>query len=305
MYKSDISKVNRTTESPEFPDVILLDNTNACNLRCTMCDHKNIKKYRKIQKMDWDLYKKIIDEIAIEKPQARIWQIFYGDPFLCLDMPERIKYAKGRGLKDVVLNTNGVLMTKEKSRAVIEAGLDVMYVGIDAADKMTYEQIRVGGDFTAAKANTLMYRDLLRKIGRPEQNLFVQFVVSDLNINEVDRFKKYWVSEGVNVKIRPKVSWAGLVDASNLRPNSEVERKPCYWIVRTVNICADGSVAFCTADVHCRVKCGDANTMTIREIWRGDLEKYRIMHSENRFDELPPMCRDCSDWQSSYADYYQ
>ena len=63
MQKSDISKATRIEEAKDFPEVVLIDNTNACNLNCSMCDHHNVRKHRKIQTMDWDLYTRIIDEI--------------------------------------------------------------------------------------------------------------------------------------------------------------------------------------------------------------------------------------------------
>lgn len=302
-YVSDISKANRTEEASAFPRTVLIDNTNACNLRCSMCDHPNIKKYRKIQVMDVELYRKIIDEVAAENPQTRIWQIFFGDPFMCRDMPWRIKYAKDKGIKDVVLNSNGVLMSPEKGRAVIEAGLDAMYVGVDAAKAETYDKIRVGGNFDKAVANVLAYRDALREVGKPHQKLFVQFVVSEQNEDEVDAFREFWTGQGVNVKIRPKISWAGLIDATNLRDNSQVERKPCYWLMQTINICADGRVALCSADIHCRVPCGDVSSTSVKEVWQTGLKAIRDMHKENRFDELPDMCRNCSDWQSAYAEF--
>ncbi len=304
MTKSNIlDKVDRTTEAVGFPAVVLIDNCNACNLRCSMCDHPNMTKHRKVQIMEMRLYRKIIDEIATENPSARVWQIFFGDPFMCRDMPERIRYAKDKGLIDVVLNTNGMLMKPEKARAVIEAGLDAMYVGIDAAKADTYEKIRVGGKFETAVANVLAYRDILKDIGRPDQKLFVQFVVSDINEGQVEDFKAFWTSQGVNVKIRPKVSWAGLVSANNLQENSQVGRRPCYWLMRTINICADGRAALCSVDVHCRVPCGDVNTSSIKELWANLLKEYRQIHQQGRFDALPQMCRDCRDWQSGYADF--
>jgi len=301
--RSDISKADRVSEAAEFPEVILIDNCNACNLQCSMCDHKNMKQYRKVQLMDMGLYKKIIDEIAIENPEARVWEIFFGEPCVCQDMAKRIQYAKDRGLKDVVLNSNGVMMTEERAKAFIQAGLDAMYVGIDAATESIYNQVRVGGKFSKAVENVLKYRDLLQKYGTRQQKLFVQFVVSDMNEHEVEAFEAFWKRNGVNVKIRPKVSWAGLVDATNLQDNEKVIRKPCYWLMRTINICADGLVAFCSVDVHCRVQCGDVKTQSINEIWQSKLEEYRKMHQEKRFAELPEMCRECADWQSAYADF--
>ena len=73
--------------------------------------------------------------------------------------------------------------------------------------------------------------------------------------------------------------------------------------MRTINICADGLVAFCSVDVHCRVQCGDIKTQSIKEIWQGNLNEYRKMHKEERFGELPKLCRECADWQSAYADF--
>lgn len=304
-YKSDIKKADRTQEASDFPMVVLIDNTNACNLRCSMCDHHNMRKYRKIQTLDFDLYTRIIDEIALERPDARVWQIFFGDPFLCKDMPKRIKYAKDKGLTDVVLNTNGMLMTPEKGRAIIESGLDAMYVGVDAHNPETYKQIRVGGDYHTTVANVLAYRDNLEKYGTAGQRLFVQFVVSDINEDQVEDFKAFWGDAGVAVKIRPKLSWAGLVEATNLRANESVQRKPCYWLMRTINICADGRVALCSIDVHCRVPSGDVRTASIKELWQnGPLQKYRRLHLDGDFDELPEMCRQCTDWQSGYAEFH-
>jgi MoaA/NifB/PqqE/SkfB family radical SAM enzyme len=302
-YKSNLEKADRTTEAVDFPETILIDNCSACNLQCSMCDHKNIRKYRKVQTMDFDLYKKIIDEVARVKPDARVWEIFFGDPFLCRDMPKRIAYAKNLGLQDVVLNTNGVLMTSDKAEAVIKAGLDAMYVGIDGATKETYNKIRTGGDFDKTLDNVLRYRNLLAKCGNGSQQLYVQFVVSDINEHEVDVFKAFWSARGVNVKIRPKVSWAGLVGAYNLYSNTEVDRKPCYWLMRTMSICANGRVALCAVDLHCRVPCGNVCNKSLKELWQGKLKKFRSMHKERRFGELPEMCRNCMDWQSGYAEF--
>ena len=64
--------------------------------------------YASIYDMDIDIYERLIDEIAVENPEAWVWEIFFGDPFMCRDMAKRVRYAKDKGLKDVVLNSNGV-----------------------------------------------------------------------------------------------------------------------------------------------------------------------------------------------------
>ena len=302
-YKSNISRLDRIQNIVDFPKVVLIDNCSACNLKCSMCDHVNIRNYRKVKTMDFDLYTKIIDEIALENPDARVWQIFFGDPFLCKDMPRRLHYAKDNGLTDVVLNSNGAMMTADKAKKYIDAGLDALYVGIDAFSPEVYSKIRVGGYYKKAVDNVLMYRDLLNQYGNDNQKLYVQFVECDLNEHEKEDFKDFWTGEGINVKIRPRISWAGLIEADNLHNNADVERKPCYWLMQTMNICADGRVAFCSVDIHCRVNCGDVKKDSLKKIWNSSLNKYREMHEKYRFEELPELCRNCSDWQSAYADF--
>ena len=71
-YKSDIDRADRTVSTESFPSVVLIDNCNACNLRCSMCDHVHMKQYRRVQLMDRGLYHKIIDEIAVEIVRIRI-----------------------------------------------------------------------------------------------------------------------------------------------------------------------------------------------------------------------------------------
>ena len=214
--------------------------------------------------MDFGLYRELIEEIARENPNVRVWEIFFGDPFLCRDIPKRIAYAKQAGLHDVVLNTNGALMTPEKSKAVIQAGLDSMYVGIDAVTETTYNQIRIGGDFDKVVNNVLSYYDLLHKFGNRKQEVYLQFVVNDLNEYEVDDFVAFWSRKDIKIKIRPKVSWAGLVKTENLRNNQGVTRKPCDWLMRTMVISADGRIPLCGVDIHCRVVCGDAQERSIK-----------------------------------------
>lgn len=300
--QNDLEKLTRIAAS-KFPKVALIDNVNFCNLRCSMCDYKNIHKYRKKQKMPFDLYTKIIDELAENDKNIRIWNIFFGDPFLCKDMPKRIKYAKNKGMTDVVLNTNGMLMDYDSAVKYIDAGLDALYVGIDASTSDTYNKIRVGGNYYEVVDNVLMYRELLESHGNGNQTLFVQFVVSDLNEFEVDDFTNFWKKENVNVKIRPKVSWGGLITAENLKDNSEIERKPCFWLMNTINICSDGRVALCSVDLHCQVPSGNVKTQTIKEIWEDKLAAYREMQLTGKFDELPDFCKNCKDWQSCYSEY--
>jgi len=265
-----------------FPKIILIDNYNRCNLKCSICDHKNMT--RPIKYMEIPLYRKIIDEIAAESPDTRVWEIYFGDPFLCRDMPERIKYAKKAGLKDVVLNSNGLAMTWDRARRMIDAGLDWMYVGIDAATEETYRKIRVGGRYDLVKRNVLEYRKM-------SPNIFVQFVETEINKHEKEAFIKFWHEHGVSVKIRPMVSWIGLIDNGN--NNQKEKTEPCYWYQNSMSILNNGDVSLCACDLHGRFIQGEVRTRKIKEVW-----------SEMQLRDPEP-CKTCKDWEAASAKYIE
>jgi MoaA/NifB/PqqE/SkfB family radical SAM enzyme len=248
--------------------------------------------------MDIELYKTIIDEIAEVAPNTRVWMIYFGDPFLCKDMPERIQYAKHKGLSDVVLNTNGVGMTPERSAAVIDAGLDAMYVGIDALTETTYDKIRVGSNFERVRLNVLSYANMVHDT---DQQVYVQFVESKINRHELEEFKTLWTELGIEVKVRTMLSWAGLVEASNQR---DLPRQPCRWNTQSISICSDGILAWCAVDLHQRMPAGDVNEESLVDLWQyGALATAREQQQEGRYDRLPRICQACSDWQSGIGTY--
>lgn len=288
-------------ENNLFPSVILIDNISYCNLKCFMCPHKNMS--RKPGIMSWDLYKKIIDEIAIENPKARIWMTFFGEGLMLKDLDERVSYAKRKGLKDVVLNSNGNLLNEKWAERLIRAGLDVMYIGIDAFEEDTYEKIRVKGKLDNVAKGVLKYKELLDKIGTKNQKIFVQFVEMPENEKELKNFIKFWNSYNIPVKVRPKVSWAGKVEAKNLKDYEF--RLPCNWAMNTINISDQGKVCMCAVDLNCEVTFGDINKESIKEVWNTTLKDFRLKHLERRWAELPDLCKNCKDWQSSYASYIE
>jgi len=295
----------RLNDSGGFPRVVLVDTVSFCNLRCSMCFHKHMKRKKGI--MPWDLFTKIIDEISREDKDIRVWLVFFGDPFVIKRREptifKLIKYAKDKGLTDVVLNTNGNLMDEDASRGIIEAGLDNIYFGLDAYTSETYAKLRVGGDYELVRKNILKLLELKKKLGTNKPGVYVQYVEMDENREEIEPFKKFWAENGAIVKIRPKISWAGMIDAHNQVLDNK-DRWPCHWAMQTLSISDTGKVVLCPCDLDGRVVVGDVTKNTITEVWNGTLKKFREYHLAKQFTLLPDMCRECRDWQSARSDYH-
>ena len=292
-------------DSGDFPKVILLDTVSFCNLRCSMCFHKDMKRQRGF--MSEALYAKIIAEVAQRNPRARVWLVFFGEPFILKNRKpsifDMISHAKQQGLEDVVLNSNANLMDEAASRSLIQSGLDAIYIGLDAFSPEVYAKIRVGGDYARTVANVRALLRLKAECGAQKPAVYVQFVEMDANAHEKEAFVEFWQREGANVKIRPKVSWAGMVEAPNLVLGNEA-RWPCYWAMQTMSITDTGKVVTCAVDLDAHYVAGDVSTQSLSEVWNGGLRALRECHLQKRWGELPPSCAQCRDWQSARADYY-
>ncbi len=295
----------RIQDAGEFPRVILIDTISFCNLRCSMCVHPNMRRQKGIMK--WPLFTKIIDEIAEVDKNVRIWMVFFGEALLLKrrkpSIFDMIAYAKNKGLTDVVLNSNANLLDEKAARGLIASGLDAIYIGIDAFHPETYAKIRIGGNYEQTVDNVRRLIHLKKEMHSAKPDVFVQFVEMDINTAEKESFVAYWTKQGATAKIRPKVSWAGLIEAPNLILDNN-DRWPCYWAMQTMSITDTGQVVTCAVDLDARYVAGDVAKQSLREVWNGELRKLRQLHAAHQFADLPPNCRDCRDWQSARADYY-
>ena len=305
IYQTQVEQ-GRLEDAGSFPKVILIDTISYCNLRCSMCVHKEMIRKKGI--MPWGLFTKIIDEIAEVDKNVRVWMVFFGEALLLKrktpSIFDMIAYAKSKGLTDVVLNSNGNLLDHKAAKGLIESGLDAIYIGMDAFKPETYVKVRVGGNYEKTVNNVVNLIELKKQMNSENPKVFVQFVEMDINTNEKEDFIKFWAAKGAIVKIRPKVSWAGMINAPNLILGNE-ERWPCYWAMQTISITDTGKVVTCAVDLDAKYVAGDVNEKPLKEIWNSGLKKLRHLHISKKFEDLPEICRDCKDWQSARADYYK
>lgn len=296
----------RLDESGSFPKVVLIDTVSFCNLKCAMCVHDRMTRKKGI--MSWDLFTKIIDEISETDKNVRVWMVFFGEALILKRRKptifEMISYAKSKGLTDVVMNSNANLLDWEAAEGLIKSGLDSIYIGLDAFLPETYAKVRVGGNYEKTVQNVINLIDLKKQLGAEKPQVFAQFVEMDINRAEKDEFVRFWTDQGATVKIRPKVSWAGNIDAPNLVLDNK-DRWPCYWAMQTMSITDTGKVVTCAVDLDACFVAGDINSQSLKEVWNGKLRELRKNHLAKNFHELPPNCRDCRDWQSARADYYE
>lgn len=277
-----------------FPPQIIVESTAACNLRCIHCGHATMKRRRGT--MREELWRKIVGEIALRDPTTEVWPTFYGEALLIqMRIIERIRYAASKGLTNLVLNTNGTMLTDEMILALIDSGLSRLIVSLDGFTKETFERIRVGASHERVYRQAERLLELKRKCGAHHLRVEMQFSLMEENETEAEDFRKYWLERGACVKTREKVTWSGTKQAPNLYP--ELERIACPWALRTCAIQWNGDLVACACDYEGVFVAGNIREDSIERIWNTKHREFEELHLKHEFDQLPDLCQGCLDWQ--------
>lgn len=117
----------------EFPPYVTFELLNACNFRCIMCPNSYMKRKRK--EMDFNLFKKIIDEISQYGSLIRF--IGFEEPLLYGKIKDAIQYIKEKGLL-LHITTNGSLLNKELIKTITDNRVDSVIFSFQGLSKKEY-----------------------------------------------------------------------------------------------------------------------------------------------------------------------
>lgn len=292
MYEN-IQEVEKKFSMSEFPLNVIVEPGNYCNLNCTTC--ANNKLTRPKGQMDILLYKKIIDEIATENPYTRVWLDFYGEPLLQkFKLYYMIDYARKKGLQNIELNTNGTLLNHEMAEMLLDSQISFISIDCDGFSKEVYEKIRIGGDRDVTYANIEYLLKRKKELGLKKPIIEVKVMEMEENKDEIDEIVNYWRARGAWTTTRRLISWAGMCE--DIKPEADTDRIACGNAVGTMAITWDGKVTNCVMDVDAQYTCGDITKESIKDIWNRRNQTMVSKHMEHRFDELPDICKTCTDW---------
>jgi len=289
--------------SSEFPSQIIVDLTQFCNLACIHCPHPTFKKSDAYSgaHLDVNLHKKLIDEVASDGRDVceYIRYTANGEPLLHPKFDEIIEYAGKHANTKINVTTNGALLTEKKAKTMLDAGVNVFDISLDAYHDETYEKIRVKGDLKKYRQNVLNLIDVIKK-GKYNAKLVVSYVEQPFNSNETDLFEKFWNEAGADfVVVRKLHSAAGA--KSNVKNKMElalkdVVRKPCLYPWERLVLTPEGDLGFCpagwTGESHF-IKFKDT---TIKKAWQSNfMNDLRKAHLDNNYDCFG-FCEQCPDW---------
>ena len=296
-------------ENITYPPMLVFDVTNVCNLRCIHCPHTELIKSKKFVKkhLDKGLFYKAIDEVGKWGGDCLIRLTGDGEPLLHPDCLDMIAYAKANSNAVINLTTNGILMDREKAFRLIEDGIDLIDISVDALFEPTYNKVRRGGNYKKLLENIFGLLNIIGKKGAATK-VMVSFIRQDQNQKECESFQNFWKTLVDYVIIRNLHSASGMVkiEESKTRNKSDkIKRYPCPHLWKRLTIDFMGDIKFCAHDWSFNRENVIENIefSTIADAWHSErLKELRTMHKDNVFDNKT-LCSGCSDWASTSWEY--
>lgn len=118
------------------PCYVQLEVTTHCNLACYMCVRNEVIKHPR--HMAYEDFVRTFDQIR----PGKLALSGAGEPLLHADMARMIAYARAHGAA-VQIPTNGTLLGRPgMAQGLVESGLNILKVSLDAATAPTYRAIR-------------------------------------------------------------------------------------------------------------------------------------------------------------------
>lgn len=176
--KAGLSILQKPLKVRHLPIHFSLEPTTKCNLNCKMCPRADfIKNPKDMKLID---FKKIFDTV---KPQ-KISMAGLGEPLMNPDLMEIVSYAKKQGAS-INISSNLTLLTSETAVGIVQSGLDLLKVSIDAATKEIYQKIRGQDYFQRVIDGVTTLATAKRKLGSRTPFIRFQLVLQRDNFLEV------------------------------------------------------------------------------------------------------------------------
>lgn len=271
---------------------LVVEITNACNLKCSMCPRKHMS--RKVEFMHPDLFRHIVLE-GKHTPEFVALNGF-GEPLLHPRLFDFLNLCRGRGVRTGI-STNCTRLDEESAMRLVESPPDQITLAIDGATKDAYERVRVGAVFEEVVDNVQRFL-ALREKSRKHFFVILQIIYMTETKDQIRFFRDRFRSLPVDaVRIR-QLTYSGRDRVDSDYVNS---RKACFWMWNEPMILADGTVVPCCQDVNGDLALGNVGRNSLAELWKeGRIKELRQIHASGRRDSIP-LCKDCNMYQPSLA----
>jgi len=178
MFRTGLTVLRKPLVVPTRPLHFQLEPVIGCNLRCRMCQVPDYPPERRAN-MTADCFRNIFDQIR----PLRVALSGAGEPFLNPDLLAIVRHAKAGGA--AVLTTTNFSLCAGKAEEIVDSGLNLIKVSLDAARPETYLKIRGRDFFDRIIPGIEELQRIKEKKRSATPFLRLQFVLQSENLGEI------------------------------------------------------------------------------------------------------------------------
>ena len=236
--------------------------------------------------LSWEEISRVITECS----EIGIPAILFGtesEHFMHKDAMKAIEFAAEKGIMDIFVATNGVLLSDSIIDRLIEIGITRLTISLDALTEETYKKVR-GGDFRKVIENINYFLEKREKSGKRLPVLRITFVKFNLNEHEELAFHNYWQDKVDIVDIQ------SLLDIKNIDvlKYKSIDSLDCTYPWTMLYISWDGSYKPCCSEYCKYLTLGNIAENTIAEIWKSK-KMLRLRRDMLDLKNFPGACINC------------
>ena len=294
------------------PFIINVDPADSCNFKCKFCpsgDRQLMKNVgRSLKTMDFELYKKIIDDICeFEKPIKVLRLYKDGEPLLNPGFAAMVTYAKEKKCSERIdTTTNASLLNPKRNLEIIEAGLSRINISIEGVNEKQYlEFSNYKIDFDKLVGN-------IRHFYENRKNCEMIIKINGDTISDDDKKKFYEIFEDIadGVYIEHIMSCWPEFELKGVEANQEFgiygqeikEVQVCPYVFYSFSINSDGSASACFLDWARKLIVGNVKNESVKDIWNGEklLNLQKMFLKKKRKEH--PVCGNCGQMSHGLPD---
>jgi MoaA/NifB/PqqE/SkfB family radical SAM enzyme len=201
---------------------VYIEPTNRCNITCVTC-MRNIWD-EPLGKMAPETFEQILGGLKQITPRPLVFFGGIGEPLFHTKTIEMIERVREIGAP-VEIITNGILLNAERSRRLIDAPIETLWISIDGAQPESYADVRLGAELPRVIENVQTFRSMRRHSFRPMPEIGINFVAMKRNIHDLPAVLKLALSLG-----------ARRFMASNVLPYDQAMQKETLYNAALINI---------------------------------------------------------------------
>jgi MoaA/NifB/PqqE/SkfB family radical SAM enzyme len=299
---------------PPLPCLFNIDPSGACNLRCVFCPQSDPPGTMTFGLMEYELFEHVVAEIERSTICAGLSLFLAGEPLMNKNLPRMIALARERLRTPPLIATNGVLLTREVARSLIEAGAGDFLIDF-CADAAHYESICPPAEWERVRANIQGLGDTMRSSGSEGtvrlKNLDWRGKTEEERQRSLSALQSLFGTARPYSYMEYKLhNWSGEFSANaearyGYRKSADGKKhrfNPCTHLWFMMNIHYDGKVSACCRDTMQGAVIGDIKKSSLLEIWNGPvMVGMRKLMIEKKYDRIP-ICRQCDRiWTGGYS----